>query len=213
MGELGDEGTGQLRPDVRVLRLENQSAEPAIDGDEVVFVAEPVRLPVEHRVHRQADTIDLSVERDVPRDRGALLVFDRNVLEAQFVLPCGPQHHVQLAEALIGEAEIALEVDVVARNAERLAGDGHLGRGIPEAGRSLNPEALASRRFADRLGLELRRGGRRHQHQGGGHHAVQANRKSFGHEFAFSGKETGPERAAGRGRVRIAHASTENGGL
>ena len=47
---------------------------------------------------------------------------------------------------MVLEAEVLLEVDGRAEDAERLALNGHLGARVPEAGPALDDEALADRR-------------------------------------------------------------------
>ena len=58
-------------------------------------------------------------------------------------LRAGLEDHLQLAEPLVGEPEVPLEVDPVAQDAERLARNGHVGGRVPEAGGGFDVEALA----------------------------------------------------------------------
>ena len=77
------------------LASSEQAGEAPVPGDEVVLVAEAVRLPVERRLHREADAVALAVEDDVARERRRLVVVERDVLEAELVLAAGLQDGLQ----------------------------------------------------------------------------------------------------------------------
>ena len=132
---------------------------PVLD-DEVELVAELVGLPVERRVHRQAEAVADAVEHDVLGQRRGLREADRDVLEPELVAPGRTQLKIQDREALIGQAEVALGVDLRAGNAELLARHDDVGGGEPEPGARFDVVALAGGRVVQRAGLVLRRGRR-----------------------------------------------------
>jgi hypothetical protein len=76
-----------------------------------------------------------------------------------------PQLHLQGPEALIHQAEIALEVDLGAWNAQLLALDRNVSGRKPEVGAGFDMVFLAGRRIVQRSRLVLRRSRRGHQNQ------------------------------------------------
>ena len=142
-------------------------ANPPALHEELVLVAETVGLPLGDPVHGDAHRIALAVEDDVTLHGDAfVVVVDRHRLEAELVLPADLPGDPQVANLVILQQQVPLEVDAGARDAERLAGNHHVGGGAPETGEALDAEALTGRRLVDRLRLELgerRRGGRQQQ--------------------------------------------------
>jgi len=131
-----------------------------------------------------------------PEDDRFLVERDRNVLEAELVLPGGAQDDVQLLEGLVGHAEVLLEVDLGAGNAERLARDGHLRIRHPEPGGRFDVVLLACRRFAQRPGRELRARWSRGEDAEADDEQRQSYHLSFEHHFWNSE----PSKPAGKAR-------------
>jgi hypothetical protein len=123
----------------------------AIRHDEVVFIPEPVRLPAQRRIDRQPDIVPLAVEDDGALDGGRLRVVDRNVLQPEFARLARLQHEVKFGKALIGQPEVAHQIDrTLGRspdNAQRLARHGHLRAREPETDAAFD---MYVRRWPDR---------------------------------------------------------------
>src|SRR5262249_45370591 len=153
--------------------LEDEAAEPAIASEEVVLVAEAIRLPVERRVDRQPEGVADAVERDALLEGRARIELDGNVLKAELVRGSRTKHHLELGEALVDEPEIALRVDLCSGNARERArsraGDEDVRARIPEARADFDVEALTGGGVVQRARPVLGRGGRGEgQHQRGG---------------------------------------------
>ena len=71
------------------------------------------------------------------------LVRQRDVVEAELVLLAGPEHEAELVRRLLLDAEVGLDVDVGARDAQRLAGDHDIGRRVPQVEGELDVVRLA----------------------------------------------------------------------
>ena len=154
--ELGEERRRQPGRDVGVLGLGEEAGESPALHEEIVLVAEPVGLPLGDPVHGDAHRIALAVEDDVALHGDAfVVVVDRHGLEAELVLPADLPGDPQIADLVILQQQVLLEVDAGARDAERLAGNHHVGVGAPESREPLDAEALTGRRLVDRLRLEL----------------------------------------------------------
>ena len=184
-------GFRQRRSHVRVFRFEHEAGKPAVVVEKVVLVTEAVRCPRQSGVHGHPDVIGLAVERDLPREDVFLIVGDGNVLEEELLLLRRTQHDVKLGEALIGEAQILLEVDRRAGDAQRLARDGHVRRRMPVPDRAFDMVRLAGGRIAEGafrvLGVSRGRRQRERRHQ----KSVQADSGSLAHHASSgSGKRT-----------------------
>ena len=155
-----------------------------------VLVAEAVGLPLRDPVHGHADRIALAVEHDVPLHRDAFgLVVDRHRLEAELVLPACLAGDAQIADLVILQEEVLFEVDARSGDAQRLAGNHHVGRGGPEAGEALDSKALTRGRVVDRPGLELGERGRGDQQQRR-QYTVQPDRRHPHKRSMFPGKSS-----------------------
>src|SRR4029079_13319191 len=62
--ELGGDRAGERHLDVGVFRFKIEADEAPVLHDEVVFVAELVRSPVQVRIHRQAEPVADAVEAE-----------------------------------------------------------------------------------------------------------------------------------------------------
>ena len=133
-----------------VLGLGDDAEEAAVAVDEVVLVAEAPRVPLELALDGCADRVDVAVEDDRPLQHGVDLVLDRDVLDAELVLARRAEHEPEVPERLLEGLEILLQVDVAAGDAELLAREDDLGRGIPDAEGDLDVVLLADGRV--RLG-------------------------------------------------------------
>src|SRR5438105_6040277 len=111
------------------------------------------------------------------------------------MLPGWTQHQVKLAEALILQAKIVLEIDRRSDDAERFARDAHVRGRRPEAGRPFDVKLLAGRRVVQRARRKLSRNRRGDQQKRRGKESVQANSKPGDHEWLLS-----PETKNGRWR-------------
>jgi hypothetical protein len=149
---------------VGVLGIEDEACIPAIPGEEIVLVPETVGPPLQRRRDRHADAVPLAIEYDVAVGDGVLRVVNRDVLEAELVLARRPKREVELTKALVGQAKVVLEVDSRADDAQRFAGDRHVGRRVPEPEGGFDVVALASDHISERTRDELcvNRSGREH---------------------------------------------------
>src|SRR4051812_36410634 len=154
--ELLRELAVELDLHVGVLCLNDEPAEAAVLDDEVVLVAETIRLPVEQRVDRRVQRVADPVEDDVAVEPRAALEVDRDVLEAKVVAARRTQLHVERRKVLIGNAEVPLQIDRGPLDPERLAGDRHVRRRTPHAGVRLDVKQFARGGVVERPRFELR---------------------------------------------------------
>src|SRR5439155_9507401 len=98
--ELLPELAVELHAHIGVLRLHDEAREAAALHEQVVLVAEAVRLPVERRVHPERRWIPDAVEDHVALQPGRALVLDRDVLQAEMMAARRPYLHPQRPEAL-----------------------------------------------------------------------------------------------------------------
>ena len=90
-------------------------AKPAVAVDEVPLVAEAVRLPLELGRDRHADVEALAVEHERHRHDGFSAVYLIGVYSKRnLCFVAGAQHHLELPERLLLDAQRVDEVDVVA---------------------------------------------------------------------------------------------------
>ncbi len=164
--ELGlERAVGELGADVGVLGLEDHADEAAITIEEIVFVREPERVPVDVGRHVRTGREEDAIEHEVPREDHLRFVVDRRVFESKLVALVRAQHDLQLLEPALLDAEILDEVDPGAGDAcQGLADDEDRRRRIPEQSRKLHVIVLAGRPRRGHAGLPVRRRGH-HRHR------------------------------------------------
>ena len=95
------------------------------------------------RAHLRVHGVPDPVEDDLARDGRIRVVLQRNVVEAELVLLARAQHEGEFVGGLLLDAEGGLDVDVGARDAQRLARDHNVGLRAPPVDGKLDPVGLA----------------------------------------------------------------------
>jgi hypothetical protein len=156
MNEIAADWRLQVDLYVSVFHLRDEADEPAVTVEKVVLVAEQPGVPGKIGCHRQIQAIANAVEREIAVDRGDGFVTHRQIVDAELVLACRPQHQSQLFDALPLDPQVSDSIDGRSGLPELLTRDSEVGRRIPEGARSLDVVPLTSGRVGKRRGGELR---------------------------------------------------------